>query len=81
MAARTHLLLQLLCIILVALVLLWESEGIQLSDLIDTENQINYRNPIYFYVGIAFLTMIYSISMTVLGCGGFEIPAITVNNY
>ena len=74
-----QLTIQLLCIILVLLILFWESEGIRLPDLTDHVNQINYRNPIYFYLGIAFLTMVYSIGMIILGSGGFEIPAITVS--
>ena len=67
------------CVVVVTLILLWESEGLKLSGLTDEVNDINYRNPIYFYVGLAFLTILYSIGMTILGCGGFDIPAITAS--
>lgn len=57
----------------------WESEGITIFDLNDNVNQINYRNPIYCYLGIAILTVLYSVFMTIFGCGGFNILPITVS--
>lgn len=57
----------------------WESESTRIFDFSDSVNHINYRGPIYCYLGVAFLTVIYSIAMTVLGCGGFDIPPLMVS--
>lgn len=70
--------LQLFSLILIVLMLAWESKGVRISDLHDRTKSIDYRNYIYSYVGIALLTILYSIGMTILGCGEFEVPAGTV---
>lgn len=70
--------LQCFSLILLGLMLSWESEGIRIFDLNDSVNHINYRNPIYCYLAVAFLTVMYSVVMAILGCGGFDIPPSVV---
>lgn len=71
--------LQCFSVILLALMLSWESEGVRIFDLNDSVNHVNYRNPIYCYLAVAILTVVFAIVMTVLGGGGFDIPPLLVS--
>lgn len=58
--------------------MLWESKGVTISDLNDEGESINYRNLLTCYLGVGFITIIYSVGMVSMGLIGFEIPAVVV---
>ena len=61
-------------IIAVVLMLLWRSEGINIADL--DAGTVNFRNTLYTYIGVGFLTALYAVGMTIVGFGGLQFPPI-----
>lgn len=64
--------------ILLVLMFEWQSEGINITNL--NRETIDYRNYLYIYLGIAFLTIFYSIAMTIVGFAKLQVPATMVND-
>ena len=60
------------------LLFVWESEGVKITSL--NQEDYNYRNKVFYYVGVACITIMYSVVMTVLGCGGVKIPSKAVSD-
>lgn len=61
------------------LLFVWESEGVKITSL--NQEDYNYRNKVFYYVGVACITIMYSVVMTILGCSGVKIPSKAVSDY
>ena len=48
----------------------WESEGVKITSL--NQEEYNYRNRIYYFVGVSCITVLYSVAMTTLGFMGIK---------
>ena len=63
------------------LMLLWRSKDTSIADLNDDSQSINYRNELNGFIGICFLTVLYSIGMATLGISGLNLPPFLVKGY
>ena len=54
--------------------LLWESKGIRLFDLHLMDESINYRDVFVFYLGVAGITILYSVVLSIVGFSGVGAP-------
>lgn len=64
--------------IVITLLFVWESEGVKISSL--DQDEYNYRNRVYYFVGVACITIMYAIVMTILGVAGVIIPSKAVRD-
>ena len=56
----------------------WESEGVKITSL--NQEEYNYRNRIYYFVGVSCITVLYSVAMTTLGFMGIKVPSKAVSS-
>lgn len=59
-------------VVMILLLFLWESEGVKITSL--HQEEYNYRNKVFYFVGVACLTILYAVTMTTLGFTGVKIP-------
>ena len=62
---------------MILLLFLWESEGVKIMSL--HQEEYNYRNKVFYFVGVACLTVLYAVTMTTLGFTGIKIPPKAVS--
>ncbi len=56
----------------------WESRGVTLFELHMKDETINYRDFFIFYLGVASITIVYSVVLSVVGFSGVTSPPPTV---
>jgi hypothetical protein len=59
-------------LIIVVLVFVWDSEGVRITTF--NQGDYNYRDGLFYFIGVDIFTIIYSIAMTTLGVTGINIP-------
>lgn len=73
---KNYLLFQVLSTISIVLLFVWESNGVKITTL--NQHEYNYRNYLFYFVGVVCISILYAVTMTTLGFAGVRLPSKAV---
>ena len=71
---------QALGIVILALVFIWNSQGLSIINLIDMglQNNFNYRSEVYCFISVSILSIVYALLIAGVGFAGVNLSPMVV---